>query len=212
MALYPTTKMSTHTAITNAVGVVLAGGKSSRMGRDKAELCLDGEPLLLRAERLLRSAGCSTILLSGSPRCGWSEDAVSDVVPHTGPVGGMISSLRALADRSATPLSVLFVPIDTPYLSPEFLRAMLENSIEDDGCAIIGSPLPVVLRTTKAVLTRCTEIAPALTTEHSTSIRHFLKPLNLCEMAVPDAIQSQFFNINTPEDWDEARREFKNHG
>ncbi|MEQ3653564.1 MAG: NTP transferase domain-containing protein, partial [Glaciecola sp.] len=67
------------------VGVVLNGGKSTRMGRDKAQLIKDGRSLLAHATSVLQSCALDKIVESGSVA------GIQDTFQHKGPVGGIYS-------------------------------------------------------------------------------------------------------------------------
>ena len=79
------------------LGVVLAGGKSSRFGRDKARLSFCGQPLLRRvAERLGRVTG--EVLVSGRDPadCGLGVPWLPDALPGFGPASGVLTVLAAV--------------------------------------------------------------------------------------------------------------------
>lgn len=205
-----TTNQKHGTAITETIGVVLAGGKSSRMGIDKATLELSGEPLLLRARNILLMAGCSRVLLSGAPRPNWPDEPIKDLVPESGPVGGIVSALLTISGNSIVPLTVVFVPVDTPLLSPELIQQMLPDIQEHDGCSIEDTPLPVALRITNAVLNQCSATLPNLLEGKSQSIKRFLQPLHLSQLSQTEAIKQQLTNVNTPVEWEGLCRELEN--
>jgi molybdopterin-guanine dinucleotide biosynthesis protein A len=103
-----------------AAGFVLAGGRSSRMGRDKALLTLGGEPLVKRGIRKL-SAICAEVAIAGG-----SEDLTrfGRVIPDRsggcGPLGGIVSALeQSLFEWN------LFLPVDAPYVPISVLKALL---------------------------------------------------------------------------------------
>lgn len=106
-------------------GGVLAGGRSTRLGRDKALLEVNGEPLLARAVRILSSV-CGEVLVVG-PR---EREAVvpgvrvmPDERPGIGPLGGIATALRATrGDR------LLAVATDMPLLNVDLLRYLIELS------------------------------------------------------------------------------------
>ncbi|TVP58349.1 MAG: molybdenum cofactor guanylyltransferase [Gemmatimonadales bacterium] len=140
------------------VGLILAGGRSSRMGRDKAMLRVGGERLLERQARVLREAGVSEVVLSlgsaaGAPSGG--EDPtpaggptdpaagaaippglpiVRDAAPDAGPLAGIVAGLEWAAPR---PLLVLAV--DMPRVEPEFLRRLLREA-RDPGARDPAAP------------------------------------------------------------------------
>lgn len=79
-------------------GAVLCGGASHRMGRDKALLAIDGVPMAERVARTLDGAGCRPVWLVGGDagRLGLlGRRLLPDVAPGAGPVGGVITALRA---------------------------------------------------------------------------------------------------------------------
>jgi molybdopterin-guanine dinucleotide biosynthesis protein A len=113
----------------NAEGFVLAGGRSTRMGQDKALLSLAGRSLLDLALDKLR-----TLPLAGAPR-GIPRIAAarSDLSAHAAVIGdlhpgcGPLSGIEAALAASAQPLNV-FLPVDVPLLPPRFLLWMLERA------------------------------------------------------------------------------------
>lgn len=203
------TNLHTPTDATNSIGVVLAGGKSSRMGYDKALLSLGNTPLLLHARSLLQAAGCSQVLMSGAPRPEWLDESISDLAPSSGPVGGIISVIHQITRHARPELTMLFIPVDAPLLSPELLRALM-NKTEMDGCIIDDTPLPVALRITNAVLTQCSATLPNLLEGKSQSIKRFLQPLHLAHLSQTGAIKPQLTNVNTPVEWEGVCRELEN--
>jgi molybdopterin-guanine dinucleotide biosynthesis protein A len=113
-------------------GLILAGGRSSRMGRDKAGLVLaDGSTLLERQAEILRAAGATAILASireggenKLPGVAWVHDAVVDA----GPLAGIAAGLRA-----APPGHVIVLAVDMPALTPAHLRTLAERASPDRG-------------------------------------------------------------------------------
>jgi len=105
-------------------GIILAGGKSSRMGTDKGlqELC--GKPLINYAIQSL-SGLCSTILISTSSDAyqSFGYKTVADEIPGIGPMGGIYSALK----QSKTDIN-LVLSCDLPFVSKELLSFILKNS------------------------------------------------------------------------------------
>lgn len=115
-------------------GFVLAGGKSSRMGRDKAAISLNGRTLLEHALGTLRQV-CSDVLILGSPQlygnCG--VEVVEDIFPGCGPLGG----IHAALSRTRTMFN-LIIAVDTPFLSVAFLRFMIDHAVASG--AVVTTP------------------------------------------------------------------------
>jgi molybdopterin-guanine dinucleotide biosynthesis protein A len=108
-----------------AEGFVLAGGRSTRMGQDKALLSLAGRSLLDLALNKLRA-----LPLAGAPRIAAARSdlsahaaVIADLHPGCGPLSGIEAALAA----SACPLNV-FLPVDIPLLPSHFLLWMLQRA------------------------------------------------------------------------------------
>jgi molybdopterin-guanine dinucleotide biosynthesis protein A len=105
--------------------VILAGGQSHRMGRDKAWLELDGQSLLVRQIETVRAAGATELLISG--RAGVDYGGVNgriliDEFPDAGPLAGLERALAA-----ATFPLLLALAVDMPHLTPVFFRELLRR-------------------------------------------------------------------------------------
>lgn len=115
----------------NFSAVILAGGKSSRMGRDKAFLEFEGRPLLERQLALVRETGIEEIFIAGRPDANYARFAarvLNDQFQNAGPLAGIE---RALASTSASHLLVLAV--DMPGMRPDFLCRLLSGCRENLG-------------------------------------------------------------------------------
>ena len=103
--------------------VILAGGKSSRMGRDKAWLEIDGQSLLARQIQLVREAGAQEVFISGRANVDYAEfdcRVLLDRLLDAGPLGGIESAL-AMASSSL----LLVLAVDMPKMAQEFLCQLL---------------------------------------------------------------------------------------
>lgn len=108
-------------------GFVLAGGLSTRMGRDKALLEFEGGPLIARMVEVLRSVGLTPRICGAKSGSGQDLSGFAEVVPDNfarcGPLGGIEAAL-AVSDSDQN----LFVPVDLPRLPREFLGWMVERA------------------------------------------------------------------------------------
>lgn len=110
------------TANLPVTGAVMAGGRSTRLGRDKALLELNGEPLLVRAVRLLGQLCAEVVVIGPTDRAAIVPGVrvIADERPGIGPLGGIATALRAARyDR------VLVVATDMPLLNPDLLRHLI---------------------------------------------------------------------------------------
>jgi len=104
-------------------GFVLAGGRSSRMGTDKAFLQFDGRSLLLRALGLLRTLTPEVRIVGPASKFAPYGSVVEDLYPGRGPLAGIHAALSA----SATELN-LILAVDLPFVTGSLLRFILEQA------------------------------------------------------------------------------------
>lgn len=103
--------------------VILAGGKSTRMGRDKAWLPLDGQPLLARQIAVVRKLGPAELLISGRADTDYSSlgyTVLGDAFRDAGPLAGIAAGLEA-----ATAPLVLVLAVDMPEMTSCALRQLV---------------------------------------------------------------------------------------
>jgi molybdopterin-guanine dinucleotide biosynthesis protein A len=111
--------------------VILAGGESRRMGRDKAWLEVGGQSLIAKALATIRATGTREVFISGRPGTDYSAlgcPVLFDRETGCGPLAGIE---RALAE-AASPL-VLVLAVDMPNMTAGFLRTLLEECDELTG-------------------------------------------------------------------------------
>ena len=107
--------------------VLLAGGKSTRMGTDKAGVLIRGEPLWRRQLVTLRALGPEEIFISGRESGPYAEEGLEilkDLYVGRGPLGG----LEAALFRTMEPYLVVLA-IDLPDMRPDFLARLVELAI-----------------------------------------------------------------------------------
>lgn len=105
----------------NTSAILLAGGYSSRMGTDKAELLWNGMRLIEYQAARLKALGIGEVLISGYAKSVEGTRFVPDIYPHRGPLSGIHAGLLA----SANPRS-LVLSVDTPLVPGETLAALTE--------------------------------------------------------------------------------------
>ena len=103
---------------TDITGVILAGGQSRRMGRDKAFLQWQGAPLFERALRVFQESFPRVLLVGGNPArfADYQVEVVADIFPGSA-LGGLYSGLSHAADQH-----VFVASCDMPYPSAGLLR------------------------------------------------------------------------------------------
>ena len=186
-------------------GAILAGGRSSRMGRDKAFLPFpapDGPSLIARQAGLLRSLGITDLLISGRPDTDYATavpDArvVTDTLADAGPLAGLAAILA-----SARHPWVLIIAVDLPFLTPAYLQKLLAAASDGVGVVPHGSQgyEPLVALYPRSLLPLVeTALASAqfslqLLLQSATQ-QYLIEPLQLVETEL-----TLFTNWNTPAD------------
>jgi len=110
------------------VGVVLNGGRSVRMGTNKANLLLDGKTLLELSALKLKEASASSILIVGNALIEEFEieaTVIKDRWPNEGPLGGILTALQFL---QGTDLPVVIVACDFPELDTEEITNLVKHA------------------------------------------------------------------------------------
>ena len=107
-------------------GYVLAGGKSSRMGANKALLELGGKPLVRHAVEKLRRVCVDVRVMSHDPKLSEYAPILPDLHPECGPMGGMEAALL----HSAFDWN-LFLAVDMPFLPSFFIAASLRKWLQE---------------------------------------------------------------------------------
>jgi molybdopterin-guanine dinucleotide biosynthesis protein A len=121
--------MESHRTITDASAVILVGGKSSRMGRPKALLPFDGEPLIVHVVRALKKMFAETVVVAAPDQELPSLPAVlvRDEVAYQGPVSGIYHGLKA-----ATREVCFVTSCDAPFLNLQLISQLLAQISDCD--------------------------------------------------------------------------------
>jgi molybdopterin-guanine dinucleotide biosynthesis protein A len=187
-------------------GFVLTGGRSSRMGKEKALLEINGTPLVVRAARLLLPL-CSSVTLVGQPeRYGnFGFAAIADERPDTGPLGGILTALNQASDSWN-----LIIACDMPYLTEEWLRYLIGRARASRALAVLpeseAGPEPLCAAYHRqAAATIRGEIARGVL-----KVTRALEALPVERVPPADILPFDprgvlFQNLNTPEDYERAR-------
>jgi molybdenum cofactor guanylyltransferase len=187
-------------------GFVLAGGRSSRMGSEKALLEVGGVPLIVRTVRLVESAAGSATVVGGTAGIrALRLHGVADDWPGVGPLGGIATALR-VSEASWS----LVVACDLPYLTKDWLAYLVARALASDADAVIAmnasgpEPLCAAYRASAEPAIRSAVSLGNL------KVRSMLENLR-GEVIEPeewkrfDSDGYLFKNMNSPEDYQEAR-------
>ena len=186
----------------SCAGFLLAGGKSSRMGADKAFLNFDGRTLLDRALSVMDTV-CDRVMIGGNPTKFAeykSRTVIADIFPGCGPLGGIHSALV----NSDAELN-LMLAVDMPYVTAKLLSFIFAAAARHAMVVTVPrvseglQPLCAIYRREFAVaaeraLRGGNYKIDALFSEVSTHV------IQEGELATAGFSKRHFFNVNTPQD------------
>lgn len=191
-------------------GVILAGGKSRRMGENKALMQLGEDSLIGHVIRRMRMVTDELLLITNNPTAYTHLNLPmhEDIVPNTGALGGVYTGLTYASHDT-----VLCVACDSPFLAPKLLTYLVSVLGEHDAVMPYTSRRDqgqITLQTLCAVYSkRCLPIIELMLQEselrvHALHERAHIKRISpeVWQRFDPDGMS--FFNINTPEDFDHA--------
>jgi len=193
----------------NITGVLLAGGKSRRMGKDKRALELNGETLFNRALAVLIELFPEVIVVLGEEDFPVNNDnvrVVNDLIPNRAAAGGLYTGLFY-----ATQQRVFVVACDMPYLNLEVIRYMTSISSHFD---ITLAELAHGLQTMHAIYSkRCLSYLEQMVKSENLRVQNLLDESSLeirkvleSEILSYDSHLLSFMNINSPADFELARK------
>ncbi len=177
---------------TATIGVLLMGGRSSRMGRNKALLPWCGRPLIEHMQSVLAAAGISNLKISGELA---GYPCIADQQAGLGPIGGLASVAAAVADGE-----LLVVPVDMPRITPALLRRLLATPLQRPCLRFNKMVLPLRMRwdaTSRQVLSEI-----LATVGSARSLRNLQTRLGVEELPIRRDEERLLINCNTPEEWE----------
>jgi molybdopterin-guanine dinucleotide biosynthesis protein A len=200
--------------------LILAGGKSTRMGQDKAWLMLDGRPLVMRVidrvlplvDEVVVSTNQPDLFDAWLPNLTLPACTVADRYRGAGPLAGLHAGL--LAARCDL---VLALATDMPFVNPALIGYLTELATGTDVDAIVPQiPSPVTgligLEPLHAVYRKsCLPAIEGCLTADQRRVVSFLDRVRLRvvspeEVRLYDPLFRSFANVNTPQDWSDAQR------
>jgi len=187
---------------------ILAGGKSARMGSDKAFLELAGRSLLARSLDLAHAVTPDLRIVGDPKKFAAFGLIVPDIYLGRGPLGG----IHAALSNSATDWNMILA-VDLPFLEPRFLRYLIAEAQTSDAVVTVPSaaghlhPLCAVYRkqfcaTAERALAEGRNKLDALFSEVP------VRTIGEDELAVAGFNASIFRNLNTRDDWEQAKQHF----
>jgi molybdopterin-guanine dinucleotide biosynthesis protein A len=173
------------------IGLILAGGLSSRMGEDKALLTIDGQSMLERTTTALRTMGADLVVVSGSRPGG-----IPDRWPQAGPVGGIASAAEAIPDAE-----LLVVPVDMPRLGHAVLEPLMSERSQR-AARWNGHPLPMRFTLDAHVREQLTALMRL--TGRDCSVSALQTRIGTTTLPLGMLDPGLLANCNTPDEWREV--------
>ena len=178
--------------------IILAGGRSSRMGTDKAKLRIGEKTLLELMVEKVRRLGIVEVVVSGCSECPAGTRYAPDLIPGRGPLSGIHAGLKRIRHRSG-----LVLPVDMPLIPEETLRLLIEahGSLPITALTLENRPEPLVAVYDACLAQDCEEILQG----EKTSPRRLFDMYGYCP--VPYTKNPNFLiNCNTPEEFALAQK------
>lgn len=175
-----------------AVGAILVGGKSLRMGRTKALLEVDGEALVDRTFSILSQLKpyIEEIVISGVLP---GRDTIQDENPFSGPIEGIRTVAKTYLDKMG---ALFVVPVDLPLLEAKSLLPLFIEFEKQKPTAVYfeNNPLPALFALNYNLIEK---------SKQNKSVRGLLMGIQGKAVTVTDTLF--LTNTNTPEEWAEIK-------
>lgn len=205
MIVMPESKIQNLNSKISVGGLVLCGGRSTRMGLDKAALPFGPELMLPRVVRLLSLVASPIVVVAAPgqelPLLPAGVIVARDEREGRGPLEGLLAGLRAIAPHADAAYAT---SCDVPLLMAEFVRTMISRLGENDIAVPVEGqfhhPLAAVYRTAVipviADLLAADRLRPVFLFERAATCR-----VSVSELAAVDPRLSTLANLNRPEDY-----------
>ncbi len=202
------TSKTNHKGIT---GIILAGGKSSRYGTNKAFVEMNGTRLIERVIRVMEPLFGHLIIITNTPHeyAYLQLPMVEDLIKGLGPLGGIYTGLESISDEAG-----FFVACDMPFLNGGLIRHMVEMREDFD---VVVPKIDWKIEALHAIYAkRCLPAIRALIDAREYQIIKLfpkvrVKYLNEGEIRRFDPELKSFLNINRPEELLSASKTNRGH-
>jgi molybdopterin-guanine dinucleotide biosynthesis protein A len=194
-----------HEFVSDLAAFILAGGKSSRMGTDKVLLQLNGLTLLDRTLAIANSVTHDVRIVGDQTKLAGLTNVIADRYPNCGPLGGIHAALAS----SPAELN-LMLAVDLPFLESKFLEYLVSAARQSQTTVTVPraagglQPLCAVYRRSFA------ELAEQALRVGKNKIDRLFVPADTCVLEEEELKRAgfsagMFQNVNTPEDWEQAK-------
>ncbi len=187
-------------SIRDVTGVILAGGKSLRYGKDKAFALFNGIPLIKRVTSVMKQVFEEVIIIANEDKKYLNEEIpiFKDVIKGLGPIGGILTGILNMKNYAG-----FFVACDMPFLNPFLIRYMVQIR---NGFDVVIPKIGKNIEPLHAIYTkRCIPFIQESISQKRYSIRSFFPNVSIRfveegEIKKYDPELRFLININSPED------------
>lgn len=186
----------------NFTGIILAGGKSQRMGTDKGLLLLKGKPFIQHIYEAMKPIFGDNIVVvsSNADYDAFGYSRIEDLISDKGPVGGLYTALK----QSKTKFN-LVLSVDVPLVTTELIQWLVDN--HDDGYLVTQVQVGEKVSPLVAVYDRALK---TLMGEHiagnQLKLRDVIAEVTPQTLIIPEKWSKQLQNINTEEDYKKIQK------
>lgn len=176
----------------SVTGIVIAGGKSSRMGTNKALVIYKDKKLIEHVISIIEPLVSQIVISSNTPLLPLQYKNIADKIKDIGPIGGLYSSLLA----SNTEVN-LILPCDVPHIKTELLQQLIDN------CKNVDAVIPRLPSGKLEPLVACynKSIMPFIKKAINLGDYKLVNLLSIINVKYIDIAEvDQFKNVNTPGD------------
>ncbi|WP_299249328.1 molybdenum cofactor guanylyltransferase [uncultured Aquimarina sp.] len=176
-------------------GIILAGGKSSRMGQDKGLKLHRGTPFIQHIIQAIETITDKILIITGNTHYQtFGYPCVPDIIPDQGPIGGIYTGLKHTKTTQNLVLSC-----DVPFVKPLVLNNLI-SEYESNYDVVTYEDIPLITLYNKSVETTFFE---SIQKQHL-SLRKTLSKLKVKSIPISESIEPYVKNINTPQQYKEA--------
>lgn len=181
---------------TQLSGIILAGGKSRRMGVDKGTMMFKGKPFIKHVIEAVKPLVDEVVIVSndGAYDVFMETTRVNDEIKNAGPLAGIYSGLRYIKTPYAVVLSC-----DIPKISKKVLQLLIQNmSADDDIIQLKGKEgtMPLIAIYKKECWATCFTLLKA----GKRRVKALVGQLKVKTVSIPEQYEPYLANINTPEE------------
>ena len=188
----------------NITGIILAGGKSTRMGSDKGFVTYQNKPFIQHIIDTLQPLVSEIIIVSNNPDYDvFKLKRIDDVIKDAGPLAGIYTGLH----HSKTEKN-LVLSCDIPAINQDVLKQLILQKNEEIDVVQVeskGKTMPLIALYNK----RCASTCLALLESGERRLRFLIKQLKSKTIVLDDTLEKYTANINSQSDLKQLNNEFK---